>query len=206
MKLLLYCCKAKPYLYKGISTGNIKYYTMNEKTIFTEKDKFNGKIIGECDFEVETIHCGTHYEPEVNIGVGVLPEFTCNQYSTETLGHFKLLEKSCLKDLTLPYEEHRNELDDYLQGKDGKAIYVENLHIFEKSKELKDFYYYDKYDEMLMQIEKAPQNMMYAYNWLGNEKKVLISIHPEWLCKILNGECTIIVKKTVLKGMLKNEL
>ena len=214
MKLLLYCCKAKPYLYKGISTGNIKYYKMNEKTIFTEKDKFNGKIVAECDFEVETIHCETHYEPEVNIGVGILPEFTCNQYSTETLGHFKLLEKSCLKDLTLPYEEHRNELDDYLQGKDGYAIHIKNLHIFDRPKELKD---YDSSSHT--PIKHAPQNMMEVFSFIKGKKmiqrfnkevecwwsesNILISIRPEWLCKILNGEKTIEIRKKVLKGMIK---
>ena len=34
---------------------------------------------------------------------------------------------------------------------------------------------------------------------------ILISIRPEWLCKILNGEKTIEVRKKVLKEMLKNE-
>ena len=34
---------------------------------------------------------------------------------------------------------------------------------------------------------------------------VLISIQPQWLCKILNGEKTIEVRKKVLKEMLKNE-
>ena len=31
---------------------------------------------------------------------------------------------------------------------------------------------------------------------------ILISITPEWLCKILNGEKTIEVRKKVLKRML----
>jgi len=43
--------------------------------------------------------------------------------------------------------------------------------------------------------------MMYAYD--GEEKKVLISIRPEWLCKILNSEKTIEVRKKVLKEMMR---
>lgn len=34
------------------------------------------------------------------------------------------------------------------------------------------------------------------------EDYILISIHPEWLCKILNGEETIEIRKKVLKEML----
>ena len=54
--------------------------------------------------------------------------------------------------------------------------------------------------------------MMYAYSWdypikVGNcykkEKYILISIKSEWVCKILNGEKTIEVRKRVLKEMIK---
>ena len=48
-------------------------------------------------------------------------------------------------------------------------------------------------------IEKAPQNMMWV--WYKGELYVLISIRPEWLCKIMNGEKTIEVRKKILKGM-----
>jgi hypothetical protein len=38
-----------------------------------------------------------------------------------------------------------------------------------------------------------------------SEKYILISIKPEWLCKILNKEKTIEVRRKVLKEMLKND-
>lgn len=62
--------------------------------------------------------------------------------------------------------------------------------------------------EKYSSLQKAPQNMMRVYdpweideNGVG-EAYVLISIHPEWICKILNGEKTIEVRKKVLKEMI----
>ena len=43
--------------------------------------------------------------------------------------------------------------------------------------------------------------MMRVYDRFGN-KYILISVRPKWLCKILNGEKTIEVRKKVLKEML----
>ena len=55
-------------------------------------------------------------------------------------------------------------------------------------------------------IDKAPQNMCFVLRLNQNEEYydnyVLISIRPEWLCKILNGEKTVEVRKQVLKVML----
>lgn len=99
---------------------------------------------------------------------------------TDTLTNDELLDKSCLCD---------NELDDYLIEQKGYALHISNLKIFDKPKELYDY-----------NIIKAPQNMQNAYK--DNNSYVLISIRPEWLCKILNGEKTIEVRKKVLKEML----
>lgn len=52
------------------------------------------------------------------------------------------------------------------------------------------------------EVDKAPQNMMYCYG-VNGKRYVLISIKPEWLCKILNREKTIEVRKKVLKEMLE---
>ena len=109
------------------------------------------------------------------------------------------------------------ELEDYLYSNDGKgyAIHIKNLHIFDKPKELSDYYTAPKkmntfgwfrakrYEWFSINIDIAPQNMMYAYDEKEN-KYALISIQPQWLCKILNGEKTIEVRKKVLKEMLLN--
>ena len=96
------------------------------------------------------------------------------------------------------------------------AIHIKNLHIFDKPKELSDYYSQGQVNwieetelyRLKNGITSAPQNMCYAYkyNYSKNklEKYILISIKPEWLCKILNGEKTIEVRKKVLKEMLKN--
>lgn len=61
MKLLIYCGKSLPYLYKP--NGDIeKYYTHN-KTAKTEELMpycLNGKIIGESDYELEDLFNGFH--------------------------------------------------------------------------------------------------------------------------------------------------
>lgn len=104
-------------------------------------------------------------------------------------------------------------------GKMFYLLHISNLKIFKEPKELIDykidntkkygsfgwaFEEHEKYPS----LQKAPQNMMRVYdpweideNGVG-EAYVLISIRPEWLCKILNGEKTIEVRKKVLKEML----
>lgn len=193
MKLLLYCCKnnKKKLIKKDqVVFGKRKIEYIYDRFLLGNEQALNGKIVAECDYEVEEIEHYVHYEPEVNVGIAVLPEFECDAYSTETLCHFKLVEKSCL---------YNDQLDGYLKGKNGYAIHIKNLHIFGEPKELSDYC-------VLIPITKAPQNMMYVYDENSdnpNEKKVLISIRPEWLCKILNGGKTIEVRRKVLKEMLK---
>jgi len=199
MKLLLYCTKSKKQLVKWE-----KYmYGTNGKN-----DKFNslnGKIVAECDFEVEKIYHYIHHEPEVNIGLGILSSFDCDAYCTDTLDNLDLEECSCLYDLNY-----------YLCGDGGYAIHIKNLHIFDKPKELSDYYTFDNKQHININyckpITKAPQNMMYCWElWqdhsvIGNRyfyKNILISIQPQWLCKILNGEKTIEVRRKVLKEMIK---
>ena len=54
MKLLLYCTKAKPYLYKTEKTMIEKmfgdYHTQLNKAVLND-NCLNGKIVAECDFE-----------------------------------------------------------------------------------------------------------------------------------------------------------
>lgn len=206
MKLLLYCTKAKPYLYKDrYKDRGIEYALSNKKLVdnaFTRFNSVNGKIVAECDFEVEEIEPLFFYTIEDVF------------YTTKTLRYCDLVNKSCLSE---------QQLGDYLNKNKGYAIHIKNLNIFDEPKELSEFKQKGEYQcskrkcpyfntekchyasECLYEkiITKAPQNMMYCYDEFGNDY-VLISIQPEGLCKILNKEKTIEPRKKILKEMLND--
>lgn len=179
MKLLLYCTKSKPYLLK-LKDKDVDFFSNYKKYFLCDlqyKDKFknyafNGKILAECDFEVEKMGLDT--------GKGLVFDNGFNKESQLDLF----------------------EIAKYVGNNYYYAIHIQNLHIFDKPRPTKWYGYTDK-KGYLCSVEKAPQNMMYCYDEFGNDY-VLISIHSEWLCKILNGEKTIEVRKKVLRGMLKN--
>lgn len=197
MKLLLYCDKAKPKL---MISCRGEYKLEQDFKIITDKAiSFNGKIVGECDFEVEEIRY-VEYADEWG-------------YETNTLNEDDLIDKSCLSG---------KQLFDYLKHcKNGAyAIHVKNLHIFDKPSELSNYYNNkklmieilkiwenyglpdkDDYDEC--SFKKAPQNMCRAFD--EKNDYILISLKSEELCRILNGKQTIIVRKKVLKEMIQNE-
>lgn len=192
MKLLLYCTKAKPDLvddneeYKlGTSKNPFNTYNTNERGSCGYT--LNGKIVAECDFEVEDLRI---------IDDDPLGAYW---YETKTLSENEVLEKSCLTG---------DELFDYLgEDNEGYAIHIKNLHIFGKPRELSD-YLNNKYWNSHFgndRVSKAPQNMIRVYKLkdIEWEEYILISIQPQWLCKILNGEKTIEVRKKVLKEMLE---
>ena len=197
MKALLYCTKAKPYLYKtsfvkvedvvkGINDRFV-YETDNYERWYLSGEKrqaLNGLIIAECDIDkVEEIAC-----TRISNGVG----FDAI-YDTEELLANELHKKSCLDDW---------HLVGYLGVKDnhtvGYALHLSNVKAFDEPKELGEYYCGLYRGE---QLKKAPQNMMYvsSITYHKVENCVLISIKPEWLCKILNGEKTIEVRKQILK-------
>lgn len=189
-KLLLYCTKAKPYLeFKQIPRtlmeidNSFEGYRCSWKRTEDDPDfQINGKIVAECDYEVEV--CDTSYH--------------CIDFRTSTrLDGISRLDKSCLTS---------EQLLNYVKGKNlFYAIYIKNLHIFDEPKELSDYckYSYPNFNKDNV-IEKAPQNMCRVLTKNGYSY-ILISIKPEWLCKILNEEKTIEIRKKVLKEMLKNE-
>jgi len=180
MKLLLYCTKGKPIL------SEVEYFYGDEdRTGYecipnTKKgnkyleqmglgEVLNGKIVAECDFEVEW--------------------YDTSWYCNDFIEH-NGLEKSCLT---------KEQLFDYVKGRNEfYAIHIKNLHIFDKPYELGKALIYNFNTQYI--VEKAPQNMMKVYNRAG-ECHILISIKPQWMCKILNGEKTIEVRRNVLKEM-----
>lgn len=201
MKALFYCTKSKLQLFRDIITG--KWLIDKIKN----RNSVNGKIVGECDYEVE----------EIEDKVSYFDSWFNDGHHTQTLSNKELEERTCLTYLDLYKYLGSGEPNE----KVGYAIHIKNLEIFDEPKELKEFekifMRYEFENErcdfcskdscencrchyLLVDLDKAPQNMMYVFD--GEEKKVLISIHPEWLCKILNGEKKIEVRKKVLKEMI----
>lgn len=187
MKLLLYCTKSKPYLVYGCTnkyTMSYGYDTTYSEEIKNNLEYFNGKIVAECDFEVEEITPSNlvNFEKESCVDrVSMLKYFKPNLIWNNK---FEILLHA-FGGLTLGYATH-----------------IKNLHIFDEPKELSDYSKRIKNDFQV--LDKAPQNMMKCVSLFTTQvlDYILISIHPEWLCKILNGEKTIEVRKKVLRGML----
>lgn len=185
IKLLLYCTKSRYRLFYDYIDNKYRYGLEGKKDKF---NAFNGKIVAECEFEVEEIE---PYQSQTPFGEIQL----C--YKTKTCHYDKLLYEAKLS---------YGGIENYLKCNIGYAIHIKNLNIFDKPRELNEYYNSKDYDKTWQPIIKAPQNMMYA-DYINIEKNIfrpyiLISIHPEWLVKILNGEKTIEVRKKVLKEML----
>jgi len=188
MKLLLYCTKGKPYLLREDLSEDLIFIGTNKDELVG--NSLNGTIPCECDYELEEIYLEEYDDYNDSI-------YSKTYYETKTLQEDDLCKQSCL---------NADELDDYLKDENGKAIHIKNLKIFDKPKRLNEFTVYTRVNYTkekrytMQMLNKAPQNMCYVWNE-HNVKYVLISIHPEWLCKILNGEKKIEIRKKVLKEM-----
>lgn len=194
VKVLLYCTKSTHYLVKDdfpLENQPI-YYTQYKEDPRCCGLPLNGKIVAMCDIETE----------EIKIWGDEIRNYFGNNVGID------IEERACLK-----FEQ----IEQYLCTNDykGYTLHISNLKIFKQAKKLNDYSYYkknkfNKFYEFenifrskyeLTTLHFAPKNMMKVYDHNGNHL-ILISIRPEWLCKILNGEKTIEVRKRVLKEML----
>ncbi len=207
LKALWYCTKSDLKLYKT-RDGDYTTLKVSDKLFgYFGYEKLNGKIVATSDYELE----------EITYVYGVFLEY----YHTKTLGFEELMNHSCILG---------NKLFKYLRHGDGVskvgyAIHIKNLNIFDKPKELSD--YYKTFERTIYRpneslkrscltatpsnemyfmdccdvLTRAPQNMCYVYNKDG-KKYVLISVRPEWLCLILNGLKDVELRRKVLKEMV----
>lgn len=232
VKLLLYCTKAKPYLrdYRGKAIFN-RFVISPTNRPFTSDDNqpiLNGKIVAECDCEkVEEISCRcVPYRNKNNLGYELFIDN--GVYKVEWKENINLVNEEKkynnpenYKDDGVVFERSDRYIDsmfknedlnkmclspqqllDYLKlGHKGYALHLSNIKIFDKPLTFeKDCIYKSPYtNELLL---KAPQNMCRVYDRFGN-KYILISIRPKWLCKILNGEKTIEVRRVVTNKLKK---
>lgn len=174
-KVLLYCTKNTPYLVKDDFPLENKpiYYIHYKEDPRCFGLPLNGKIVAQCEVETEEIE---------------------NSDLINKLTREELLNKSCLTE---------TQLSNYLNFNNnpiGYTLHIKNLEELKAPLTFEKNYIY-KEPHGFSQVCKAPQNMMRVYDRFGN-KYILISIRPEWLCKILNGDKTIEVRKKVLKEML----
>ena len=226
MKALLYCTKSKKKLFYDVVSKKWMY------GLDKPHDRFpsvNGTIVAECDIETEELRCACvpyrktnnlgyeHFidngvykvvwtdknkSPNSNLdGEGVV--FERDGKYIDTMIKNEELEKTCLSP---------QQLLDYVHlAHRFYLLHISNLQIFDSSRQLSDYkvnnmgnngeFGWFLSEEKYSPLQKAPQNMMRVYDEVGN-KYILISIRPEWLCKILNGDKTIEVRKQVLKEMI----
>ena len=130
IKALLYCTKAKPYLYfaqESRTLMDIDNSFEGYKTTNKNVDEYlNGKIVAECDYEVEEIENKlTNNNSHLELFTGSLTEE-------------ELFENSCLSRYEM-FNYLKNDFSKVGEPK-GRAILVKDLHIFDKPKELSDYY------------------------------------------------------------------
>jgi predicted transcriptional regulator len=197
MRMLLYSTKANKYerLVRDEHYGKPFYLC---GAITENFESLNGKIVAECDYEVE--HLYNAYD--------VIDDNAFHYFDTDTLKEKELIERSCVSNL---------ELEKYFGKSNGYAIHIKNLKIFDKPKELSDYYTFNGIANDVNNwkpIDKAPQNMMYAYELISElglsgtynrhlKKNIVISIQPQWMVLILNRIKDVEVRRVVLKEMLK---
>lgn len=206
IKCLIYCTKDK-------NNKLIRYYG-DKHTLITKKNTImpnpdfylNGKIVAQFDCEK----------------VDIIEAVERKNDKPFYLGYGNVNYHWGLEDTCLSYEQ----LNLYLENKKGYAIHISNLEIFDKPKELSDYCVIDNnveasseyrktqygyYGELIeKKVFRAPQNMQVVFEngILTNHpcnfpryKYVLISIRPEWVEKILNGEKTIEVRKSIVNKL-----
>lgn len=217
MKALLYCPNGRPYLLKDVEEDKIfiglhNYGSLERHASDTDLGMnleyerlccktLNGKIVAECDYDVEEIKLNEYEYEDYNNS-----PYWYSFFETQTLKGEELHKQSCLT-----YDELDEYLDIYKEKEVyGYAIHISNLDTYIDPKEINDYVKGDwiEYSNGLTffrpeAIEHVPKSMTFVWCKENGDQYLFIPVHPELLCKILNGECTIIVKKKVLKGMNK---
>lgn len=192
MKLLLYCTKAKPFLNDYRLMENCNQFVIMSKPY----NNLNGKIVAECDYEVEEITLKfDDYEVwiESNTDENVI------------------LKQSCLDGV---------ELYNYLGGENedkGYVIHIKNVKMLNEPKELNtlikdDWGYQDakmwynyflpmENAQFVHYVNTPPKRMMKVHDNMLNDY-ILIPVSSQEMCRVANKEQTSLVRRDVLKEML----
>ena len=177
-KLLLYCTKRKPYLIKGSAKPMHSNDATNPFNFYwhcwDKKSYTFGGFNGKIVVECE---CDTEKLLEL-----------ATESAHKKMGYYALH----LSDVKV--------LEEPLELEDCKHLKKPNCDSCPYQYEVDCDYHKEVDCENEIPVTEAPQNMLWV--WYKCQKYCLISIGPEQLCKILNGELDVIVRKKVLKEML----
>ncbi len=174
MKLLFYCTKEKEIW--GDGSGNTWWGIAPDEDI-------------DLVFELNPTLTRLNGKIVAECEIDKVEEIILNGDETEL--KFGTKSNDCIEEQACLNFDELEQYFGYKNEKWGYALYLKNLKVFNIPKEIN---YYG--------LEKAPMNMCYCYD-MFEEKHILISIRPEHLCKILNGEKTIEIRKKILKELKK---
>lgn len=202
LRALLICKNKKPYLTRNDllneNGGFSKHWQLGRKLdrkhLYGDMPILNGKILIECDFEVKEIGVYEHKRYD-EFGNWYFQRGHKHNNEYDIAVDFEsLLNNSCLNAF---------ELNDYLGGYDGYAIHVNNLNIFDKPKCLDELWVFDK-QGLPNKLYNIPTCMkkVEMISFLNTTNYILIPVSSEEMCRIANGEQSVIVRKRVLKEMI----
>lgn len=194
MKVYIYCTKEKSYLINDLNDKIVACFILNQ----VEKIKRYHAHTNTYLYETNSLdHSELAYKSR-------LSQWQIEKYLGEKQGYawhienLEILDKPMnLSEFKHPFVLCKNYCDNNFIKSFCKDICSHNID----SERLN--VWCDRNDKTGEPFTKSPQSWCYAnYN---NEFCIIISIKPEFVYKILNGEKTIEVRKTVPRGLIKNE-
>jgi hypothetical protein len=192
MRVLIYCTKAKPYLCQWYGEyGLVNDYTYKE-LVEDGSTPLNGKVVAS--FELNKYSFMEYFDDDFVVDGA----YDYNQLFQDNVHPSKM----CLTNI---------QLEAYGKGKNLYAWHIDNLQVFDEPVELRELYIEDNKCDTIIgmtidfrsmyvfgkPVTKAPQSYQYVY--YKGEKCLLLSVKSEHLVKILNGEKTIEIRKSVPK-------
>ena len=134
----IYCTKARPYLYRVNDDDLFELCDLRkphcEEVWEKDYNELNGKVVARfwCD-EVEEIERRRLFDEPF------LPSYRCKGEETK-YSFYSVQVRACLS---------AEEVDRYLKNKGGYAIHISKLEIFDKPKEVGDFFHakYKRFDD-----------------------------------------------------------
>lgn len=196
VKALLYCTKEKNKYDRLVSDEHYGKTFYLYGAITENFESLNGKIVCECEVETE----------EIELLSCLVDSVMSNKNGEINIDDF--LKHSCLNFSQLEKYLKYVAKDKDISTQVGYALHISNVkeRVMELTKVRmnKKGYLFGEFITYTPIITKAPQNMQWCYIYENGKwvKYLLISVRPQWVCKILNHEKDIEVRRKVLKGMV----